>query len=140
MIHSLTARIEEQRRALNWLNLAVRERDGYIKALRAQVGDTEPWTGELTTVVHKGWRNTAIQCLELAVRQRLDRDPGPEASVLTCERRLMDLNARLVELVWGLEASSRRLYGGTGRGNGDTRELEAWTGCRSGIGSSVEHR
>ena len=138
MIHSLTARVEEQRRALNWLNLAVRERDGYIKALRAQVGETEPWTGELATVVQKGRRTIATQCLELVVRQRLDHDRGPEASVLKREQRLLDLNARLVELVWRLEASSKRLYGGAGQGDGAIRELEAWIECRSGIGRPVE--
>jgi hypothetical protein len=119
----------------------VRERDGYIKALRAQVGDTEPWTGDLATVVQeKGWRTTATQCLELVVRQRLDHDRGPEASVLKREQRLLDLNARLVELVWGLEASSRGLYGGTGQGDGAIRELEAWIECRSDVGSSGERQ
>jgi hypothetical protein len=141
MIRSLIARVEEKRRALNWLNLAVRERDGYIKALRAQVGDTEPWTGELATVVQgKGWRSTATQCLELVVRQRLDHDPGPEASVLKREQRLLDLNARLVELVWGLEASSSRLYGGAGQGDAAIRKLEAWIECRSDVGSSGERQ
>jgi hypothetical protein len=140
MIRGLTARVEEQRQALNWLNLAVRERDGYIKALRAQAGDTEPWTGELATVVQgEGWRSTATQCLELVVRQRLDHDPDPEASILKSEQRLLDLNARLVKLGWGLEASSRRLYGGAGGGDGAIRELEAWIKCRSGVGSSMEH-
>jgi hypothetical protein len=141
MIRSLTVRVEEQRWALNWLNLALRERDGYIKALRAHVGDTEPWTGDLATVVQgEGWRSTATQCLELVVRQRLDHDPGPEVSVLRHEQRLLDLNARLVGLVWELEASSRRLYGGAGRGDGAIRELEAWIRCRSGVGISVERQ
>jgi hypothetical protein len=138
MIRNLTTRVEEQRRALNWLNLAVRERDGYIKALRAQVGETEPWTGELATVGQKGWRTIATQCLELVVRQRLDHNRGSEASVLKREQRLLDLNARLVELVWRLEASSKRLYGGAGQGDGAIRELEAWIECRSGIGRPVE--
>jgi len=141
MIRSLTARVEEQRRALNWLNLAVRERDGYIKALRVQVGDTGPWTGELATVVQgEGWRSTATQCLELVVRQRLDHDRGPEASVLKREQCLLDLNARLVELVWRLEASSSRLYGGAGQGDGAIRKLEAWIERRSDVGSSEEHQ
>jgi hypothetical protein len=140
-IRGLKARIEEQRRAISWLDLAVRERDGYIKALRAQVGETEPWPGESgASVQEREWGITAIRCLEMAVKERQNRDRGLQVSVRGSEQRLLDLNERLVALVWDLEASSRQLYGGVGRRDGAIRRLEAWIERHTGGGSSIERQ
>ena len=121
IIHNLTTCIRDQNRAVARLELAVKERNTYIKALRAYVRDVDTTAGGLETSF--GHRNRtggtspsgprreigATEPPGKGNREREDHDRALPASLVGEEQQLLELNGRLLELVWTLETRSNHV-------------------------------
>ena len=121
IIHNLTTHARDQNRTIARLELTVKERNTYIKALRAYVRDVDASVAQLeSSFGHRhraGSPSPSGPRREIGVTQppgrgdkeREGHDRAPQAARVGEEQQLLELNGRLLELVWMLETRNNHI-------------------------------